>query len=67
MWPMNDEDGPPLAKEFYSNMGFQGIGAQHHVVADSSQAAMALNNAVNTLRAGGVPFDRWINFIHFGI
>lgn len=60
-WDMADEDGPKTSGDFYSYM------LRRSTVADSRDAAMALNLAVRSMRKRDVPLYRWVNFIHIGI
>ncbi|KAJ7191564.1 CHAT domain-containing protein, partial [Mycena pura] len=60
LWSMNDEDGPLVAKVFYSHL-FQG-----GQLPEASGAAEALHLAVKELRKQNVPYERWIPFIHTG-
>jgi CHAT domain-containing protein len=61
MWAMADEDGPLLAERFYKHM------FKHPGQVDCRDSAEALSKAVNVLRRKKVPFERWINFVHYGI
>lgn len=61
MWSMNDNDGPLVAEIFYSHL-FQN-GQQPR----ASDAAQALQLAVEELKTRKVPYERWIPFIHIGI
>ncbi|KAJ7837092.1 CHAT domain-containing protein [Mycena leptocephala] len=61
MWSMNDQDGPMVAKTFYSHL-FQG-GRQPQ----ASDTAEALHLSVKALKASNVPYERWIPFIHMGV
>jgi len=62
MWEMADDDGPDLAKEFYTAMfedGAPDVGYK--------RAARALNRATKKLRKkDGMTLERWVNFIHIG-
>ncbi|KAJ7719833.1 CHAT domain-containing protein [Mycena metata] len=60
-WDMADEDGPQTSRDFYSYM------LRRTTVAESRDAAMALNLAVRSMRKRNVPLYRWVNFIHIGI
>jgi CHAT domain-containing protein len=63
MWGIRDEDAPKVAEHTYQYLfrnGMQGL--------DPSDAATALNHAVQALREDpNVTIDRWAPFIHFGI
>jgi CHAT domain-containing protein len=61
MWTMADEDGPLLSETFYKHMFRRKSGKVDH-----RDSAVALSKAVNALRRNGVPFERWINFVHYG-
>ncbi|KAJ7277673.1 CHAT domain-containing protein, partial [Mycena rebaudengoi] len=61
MWSMMDEDGPVVAETVYSHL----LGSGHRPRA--SDAAKALQLAVRRLRDAGVPYERWVPFIHLGI
>ncbi|KAJ7277729.1 CHAT domain-containing protein [Mycena rebaudengoi] len=61
MWSMEDEDGPVVAESVYSHL----LGSGNRPRA--SDAAKALQLAVQRLRDAGVPYDRWVPFIHLGI
>jgi hypothetical protein len=60
MWAMADDDGPVLAQNFYKHM-FKKKGP-----VDCGDAAEGLAKAIRALRRMGVPFERWINFVHYG-
>jgi hypothetical protein len=62
MWAMADEDGPLVAKVFYEYMFRRKNGR-----VDCADAAEALAKVTRELRRRGVPFSRWINFVHFGV
>ncbi|KAF7789473.1 hypothetical protein EIP86_000419 [Pleurotus ostreatoroseus] len=62
LWPMCDEDGPSVAREFYQYMYRNKEGGR----TDSRDSAEALHRAVDELRSRKVPIERWINFVHFG-
>jgi hypothetical protein len=65
-----DVDGPEIMDTFYENL-FEAKDStstnppQPHL--DAMQAARALHLAVAKLRAKGVPFVRWVPFVHLGI
>ncbi|KAJ7754394.1 CHAT domain-containing protein [Mycena maculata] len=61
MWSMNDQDGPLVAEKFYSHLFLDGQQPQ------TSDTAEALHLAVRELKARGVPYERWIPFIHMGV
>ncbi|KAG8884456.1 hypothetical protein FRB97_004230 [Tulasnella sp. 331] len=62
MWAMTDHDGPEIAEDIYAWMFRNGPEA-----VDCRDSATALSKAVRNLRRKHVPFDRWINFVHYGI
>ncbi|KAJ7849164.1 CHAT domain-containing protein, partial [Mycena leptocephala] len=61
IWSMNDDDGPLVAELVYSRL-FRG-GRQPQV----SDAAEALQLAVEELKARKVPYERWIPSVHMGV
>ncbi|KAJ7226937.1 CHAT domain-containing protein [Mycena pura] len=61
LWAMNDQDGPQIARGFYSHL------FQDGQIPQATEAAKALNLAVKELREQNVPYERWIPFIHMGI
>ncbi|KAJ7646322.1 CHAT domain-containing protein [Mycena polygramma] len=61
MWSMNDSDGPVVAEIVYSHLFRDGREPQ------ASDAAEALQLAVRELKKRGVPYQRWVPFIHMGI
>jgi CHAT domain-containing protein len=61
LWAMNDQDGPTVAETFYKHLFSNGRQPQ------ASDTAEALQIAVKELRAGNVPHERWIPFIHMGV
>lgn len=62
LWTMSDDDGPVLARDFYSYMLRNG--PQHVDIRDS---AVALHKAVEAMRQRGAPAERWTTFVHVGI
>ncbi|KAF7334726.1 hypothetical protein MVEN_02303300 [Mycena venus] len=60
LWSMNDEDGPLVAKFFYSHLFRDGRQPQ------ASDTAEALDLAVRELKKN-VSYERWVPFIHMGI
>ncbi|KAJ7277741.1 CHAT domain-containing protein, partial [Mycena rebaudengoi] len=60
MWSMMDEDGPVVAETVYNHL--LGSGDRPR----ASDAAKALQLAVRRLRDAGVPYERWVPFIHLG-
>jgi CHAT domain-containing protein len=61
MWAMADEDAPLLSETFYKYM------FRKKDQVDYRDSAVALSKAINALRRKGVPFERWINFVHYGV
>jgi hypothetical protein len=61
LWKMEDQDGPDVARDFYGYM-FHG-----NDTANSTRAAIALNEVARLMRKNKVPLDRWVNFIHIGL
>lgn len=61
MWAMLDLDGPVVAREVYTYMFANNQRPQVR------HAAKALQLAVRAMRNAGVPYQRWIPFIHMGI
>jgi CHAT domain-containing protein len=63
MWSIHDDDAPTVAECTYKYLFRNGL----HVL-DPSEAAMALNHAILSLRKNpNVTVERWAPFIHFGI
>jgi hypothetical protein len=63
---MSDVDGPEIMDTFYENL-FRANPTSTDPTADTMQAARALHLAVSKLRAKGVPFIRWVPFVHLGL
>ncbi|KAJ7221807.1 CHAT domain-containing protein [Mycena rebaudengoi] len=61
MWSMMDEDGPVVAETVYSHLLNSGK------MPRASEAAKAVQLAVRKMRDAGVPYERWVPFIHLGI
>ncbi|KAJ7866748.1 CHAT domain-containing protein, partial [Mycena leptocephala] len=61
MWSMDDQDGPLVAESVYSHLFGDGKEPQ------ASDAAGALQLAMNKLKAQDVPYQRWVPFIHMGV
>jgi CHAT domain-containing protein len=61
MWSMCDKDGPVVAEAVYGHL-FAGDKRPQ-----TSNAAKALQLAVQNLCEAGVPYERWVPFIHIGI
>lgn len=62
MWSMADSDGPEVAELVYKK-----IFEVSDEKPDATKAAEALHLAVEHLRKKGVPYHRWVPFIHMGI
>ncbi|KAG9037435.1 hypothetical protein FRB95_005725 [Tulasnella sp. JGI-2019a] len=62
MWEIADEDRLFVASEFYKYMFRNGPEA-----VDYRDAARALSIATEKLMYKGVPLERWINFVHYGM
>lgn len=62
---MADLDGPTVSDAFYEEL-FRGPDGAPCPRPDFNRSAYALDIAVKKLRASGVPFKRWIPFIHLG-
>jgi hypothetical protein len=56
---MRDEDGPKVARQFYSSL-FE------KKQVDLDHIAYALDDAVQVLRRSNVPASRWASFMHIG-
>ncbi|PPQ80535.1 hypothetical protein CVT26_004314 [Gymnopilus dilepis] len=63
MW---DQDGPFIADVFYREL-FKSPHGNRLTIPDTSRSAEALAVAVSELRNCGVPFKRWVPFVHMGI
>ncbi|KAF8210986.1 CHAT domain-containing protein [Mycena galopus ATCC 62051] len=61
LWSMNDTDGPLVARSVYSHL------FHDHKQPQASEAAEALQLAVEVLKASNVEYERWIPFIHLGV
>ncbi|KAG9026920.1 hypothetical protein FRB95_008313 [Tulasnella sp. JGI-2019a] len=61
IWASADEDGQIIAEVFYKHMFRNGVEA-----VDIRDSAAALREAVKVLRGRNVPFERWINYVHYG-
>ncbi|KAJ7483077.1 CHAT domain-containing protein [Mycena galericulata] len=61
MWSMQDEDGPVVAEIVYKFLFADG---REPEVTDT---AKSLQLAVRKLRDDGVPYERWVPFIHMGV
>ena len=62
---MADDDGPVIAEEFYNHL-FEGRKVDEGFQLDVTKSARALHCAVKKLRDSGVPFVRWVPFVHYG-
>ncbi|KAJ6617152.1 CHAT domain-containing protein [Mycena sp. CBHHK59/15] len=61
MWSMQDLDGPIVAETVYTHLFANGQKPQ------ASDAAKALQVAMRKLQNDGIPYERWVPFIHMGI
>ncbi|KAJ7201909.1 CHAT domain-containing protein [Mycena pura] len=61
MWSMLDEDGPAVAEDVYTCLFGNGRTPQ------TTDSAKALQLAVRKMRDRGVPYERWVPFIHLGV
>ncbi|KAJ6599402.1 CHAT domain-containing protein [Mycena sp. CBHHK59/15] len=69
MWTMDDRDGPTIADAFYEHL-FKSCDTTSNppVFPNLTTAAEALHLAVIKLRkAPGIPFMRWVPFVHYGL
>jgi hypothetical protein len=57
--PINDQDGPNVAKWFYEELF-------SYTTIDVDSVAYAIDTAVLKLRKSGVPPEQWAPFIHLG-
>ncbi|KAJ7460202.1 CHAT domain-containing protein [Mycena latifolia] len=60
MWSMMDGDGPVVAEAVYARLFGNGR------VPQVTDAAEALQAAVRKMREEGVPYERWVPFVHLG-
>jgi hypothetical protein len=63
---MSDVDGPEIMDTFYENL-FRANPTLTDPPTNTMQAARALHLTVSKLRAKGVPFIRWVPFVHLGL
>ncbi|KAJ6626068.1 CHAT domain-containing protein [Mycena sp. CBHHK59/15] len=61
MWSMLDRDGPVVAEAVYSYLFGNGRKP------DATDAAKALQLAIRKMRNDGIPYERWVPFIHIGV
>ncbi|EDR09388.1 uncharacterized protein LACBIDRAFT_318922 [Laccaria bicolor S238N-H82] len=66
MWKMSDEDGPTIVDTFYEELFSGSPDGRPALKPDMTKSALALHLAVKKLRSQGVPFRRWVPFIHMG-
>ena len=65
---MADPDGPVIAEEFYRCLFERGDEvSDDDFRPDGTKSAWALHCAVRKLRDDGVPFIRWVPFVHYGL
>lgn len=58
MWEMFDNEGPRLAKDFYTELMRRG--------GTYKESATALHHSIKRMRKKNVPIERWVMFIHIG-
>ncbi|KAI0255206.1 CHAT domain-containing protein [Lactifluus subvellereus] len=64
MWAMADADGRDLVEKFYQSI----LPSKELEVPYYERSAQALRNAVKKLRGKkGVPLERWVNYVHYGV
>ena len=61
-----DKDGPTIVDRFYEELFPCGPDGTPALKPDMTKSALALHLAVKKLRLQGVPFWRWVPFIHMG-
>ncbi|KAJ6556804.1 CHAT domain-containing protein [Mycena vulgaris] len=61
MWPTKHEDSTLVAEIFYAHLFREGRQPE------ASETAGALHVAVIELKKRGVPYERWISFVHMGV
>ncbi|KAJ6518479.1 CHAT domain-containing protein [Mycena vulgaris] len=61
LWSMRDSDGPAVAETVYKYL------FRENATPKVTDAAKALQLAVRKMRDEGVPYERWVPFIHMGI
>ncbi|KAH9968512.1 hypothetical protein BGW80DRAFT_1337902, partial [Lactifluus volemus] len=64
MWGMVDDDGPSFSEGFYKSLLPRGA---EDAVRLGEKSAQALRVAVQKLRNRGVPLERWVNWVHYGV
>ena len=64
--PMDDRDGPRVAKAVYGEI-FRNWkkGTSENVVLDT--IAYALDEVGQEMRADGLPMSRWAQYVHYGV
>ncbi|KAJ6478946.1 CHAT domain-containing protein [Mycena sanguinolenta] len=67
LWTINDEDGPKVAGPFYEHLFQNSRGDSEVQPPNLSDAAQALQVAVDELRRQGASFKRWVPFAHYGL
>ncbi|KAJ7688601.1 CHAT domain-containing protein [Mycena rosella] len=60
-WSMCDSDGPLVAEAVYTHLFRNGQ------IPAATDAAEALQIAVRNMRDSGIPYERWVPFIHLGV
>ncbi|KAJ6575764.1 CHAT domain-containing protein [Mycena vulgaris] len=62
LWAMRDADGPVVAETVYGHLFGKGGGIPQVI-----DVARALQLAVRKMRDAGIPYERWVPFIHMGV
>ncbi|KAJ7101763.1 CHAT domain-containing protein, partial [Mycena epipterygia] len=62
LWSMSDDDGPTVSKTVYGHL-FRLKGQAPKI----TDAAEALDRALEELRRSKVPYHRWVPFVHIGV
>ncbi|KAJ6541045.1 CHAT domain-containing protein [Mycena vulgaris] len=62
LWAMRDADGPVVAGTVYGHLFGKGGGIPQVI-----DVARALQLAVRKMRDAGIPYERWVPFIHMGV
>ncbi|KAJ7084958.1 CHAT domain-containing protein [Mycena epipterygia] len=69
MWTIRDTDGPKVADAFYERLFKDSdFSINPPILPDLIKAAEALHFAIQKLREEpGIPFMRWVPFVHYGL
>ncbi|KAJ7927354.1 hypothetical protein B0H13DRAFT_1598752, partial [Mycena leptocephala] len=65
MGTINDQDAPLITKALYDDL-FRNADRTSDPP-NLNESAEALHFAVKNLRDRGVPFQRWVPFVHYGL